>query len=403
MDSAVQAIADRIRDAGARGAALRVRGGASKDFYGGPPHGELLDTRTLNSIVAYEPSELYVTVRAGTRLAELEATLAAQGQYLPFEPPHFRTGDLPNQGAQSAPPPPPPGGGVRGGGNMGGGAAAAGSLATCGGMLACGLGGPARASVGGARDHVLGVSMLNGRGELLLFGGQVMKNVAGYDLSRVLAGSMGTLGVVVDLSLKVLPIPPADATLFFEAHQAAALSMLQRWNRQALPLNSSCWVEDAGRPALLLRLRGAVAAVRSACELLGGEVLDLATANQHWADCRDQRLAFFAPPATQEKLGLWRLSVAPGSPVLALPFPQLIEWHGGLRWLWAALDQQASIRAAAAQAGGHATLFRAPHEFDRGNGVFHPLPAASLRIQQELKRQFDPAGIFNPARLYPDL
>jgi glycolate oxidase FAD binding subunit len=270
-------------------------------------------------------------------------------------------------------------------------------------MLACGLGGPARASVGGLRDHVLGVSMLNGRGEWLVFGGQVMKNVAGYDLSRLLAGSMGTLGLVVEMSLKVLPVPPAEETLRFEAGQAAALAMLQRWNAQALPLNASCWMLEAGQGVLLLRLRGALAAVRSACALLGGEALDPAVAQRHWADCRDQRLAFFAAPPAGQDLGLWRLSVAPGSPPLAWPGAQLIEWHGALRWLWAAPDEQASMRQAALQAGGHATLFRAPHDDLRDQGVFQPLPAPSLRIQQELKRQFDPAGVFNPGRLYPGL
>jgi glycolate oxidase FAD binding subunit len=403
MDSAVQDFADRIQDAVARGAALRIRGGGSKDFYGGAPVGELLDTRTMNGIVAYEPSELYVSVRSGTRLAELEAILAAQGQYLPFEPPHFSQVEYANHGAQSAPPPPPPGGGVRGGGNMDGGAADGASVATAGGMLACGLGGPARATVGGPRDHVLGVSMLNGRGEWLVFGGQVMKNVAGYDLSRVFAGSMGTLGLIVEMSLKVLPIPPADATLRFEADQAAALALLQRWNALALPLNASCWVQEAGRGILLLRLRGAAAAVRSACLLMGGEALDPAVARRQWADCRDQRLSFFAPPPAAQNLGLWRLSIAPGSPPLTWPGAQLIEWHGALRWLWAAPDQQAAIRAAALQAGGHATLFRASQDGLRRDDRFQPLPAASLRIQQELKRQFDPAGVFNPGRLVPGL
>ena len=374
MNQIVQGIAQRIQSAAATGMALCIRGGGSKDFYGGAHAGELLETRGLRGIVAYEPSELYVTVRAGTPLAELEAALAAQGQHLPFEPPHFSAGA----------------------------ATAEGSEATCGGMLACGLAGPARASVGSVRDHVLGVSMLNGRGELLVFGGQVMKNVAGYDLSRVLAGSMGSLGLIVDMSLKVLPLPRAQASLRFEAGQAAALSMLARWNAQALPLNASCGVEQEGRPLLTLRLRGAEAAVRSACASMGGEVLAPDSAERFWADCRDQRLEFFNPGAASD-LALWRLSIAPTRPALALPQAQLIEWHGGLRWLWAPTSESVAIRAAAAQAGGHATMFRAPSDAAKAHGVFHPLSPATLNIQQELKRQFDPAGIFNPGRLYPGL
>lgn len=376
MDSTAQALAARIQDAAAKGKKLCIRGGGSKDFYGGPLAGERLDTRDLNGVVAYEPSELYVTVRAGMPLAELEAELAAQGQYLPFEPPHFF--EVAGQEASADR-----------------------SSATCGGMLACGLAGPARASVGSVRDHVLGVSMLNGRGEHLVFGGQVMKNVAGYDLSRVLAGSMGTLGLVLDMSLKVLPLPTAQATLRFEVGQAGALSMLTRWNAQALPINASCWLDDGAQPTLTLRLRGADAAVRSACAKLGGGALAPDAAERFWADCRDQRLGFFRQgdgPAA----ALWRISIAPTSPALGLPHAQMIEWHGGLRWLWAPLDHAAQIRACATQAGGHATMFRAPNEADKAQGVFHPLIPATLRIQQELKRQFDPAGVFNPGRLYPE-
>ena len=396
MDQATETIAQRIRAASAAGSPLQIRGGGSKDFLGSLPRGELLQTKDLCGIVAYEPSELVVTVRAGTPLQELEAALAASGQYLPFEPPHFGAPSAP-----SAPPPPPPGAGVQGGGAQDSAAAAA-SKATAGGMLASGLSGPARASAGALRDHVLGVTMLNGRGELLVFGGQVMKNVAGYDLSRLMVGAMGTLGLIVNMSLKVLPLPPQEATLRFDWEQDAALQALRRWNAQALPLNASCWVEDEGRPMFFVRLRGALAAVESACKRMGGERMDRVATAGDWEACRQQQLPFFRKPA-QPGLSLWRLSVPPATPCLTLPHAQLIEWHGGLRWSWAGPDQAEQLRAAAQSAGGHASLFRAADDAQRQGGTMPPLPAASWRIQRELKRQFDPAGIFNPDRLYPGL
>ncbi len=372
MDPATDEIAQRIRAALASATALRVRGGGSKDFLGSAPRGELLETRGVAGIVAYEPSELVVTVRAGTPLRELEATLANAGQHLAFEPPNF------SPSADSA-------------GN-----------ATCGGMIASGLSGPARASVGALRDHVLGVTMLNGRAELLVFGGQVMKNVAGYDLSRLMAGSMGTLGVIIEVSLKVVPFAPLEATLSFELEQSAALDALHRWNSQALPLNASCWVEDEGKPMLFVRLRGAVAAVESACKRLGGERMNQAVAASDWEACRQQRLPFFQQPGAPE-LSLWRISVPPTTAPLPLPQPQLIEWHGGQRWLWAVAEQGEALRSVARAAGGHASLFRAGNETQRQNGTLQALAPASWRIQQELKRQFDPAGILNPGRLYPGL
>ncbi len=372
MDPDTDEIAQRIKAALASATALRVRGGGSKDFLGATPTGELLETRGVAGIVAYEPSELVVTVRAGTPLRELEAALANAGQHLPFEPPDFSlSADAPSQ-------------------------------ATCGGMIASGLSGPARASVGALRDHVLGVKMLNGSGELLVFGGQVIKNVAGYDLSRLMAGSMGTLGVIIEASLKVLPFAPLEATLNFELEQSAALDALHHWNSQALPLNASCWVEDEGKPMLFVRLRGAVAAVESACKRLGGERMNQAAAAEDWEACRQQRLPFFRQPPSPG-LSLWRLSVPPTTPPLPLPHAQLIEWHGGLRWLWASAEQGEELHAVAQSANGHASLFRAADEAQRQNATLQALPAASWRIQRELKRQFDPAGILNPGRLYPGL
>jgi len=370
------ALAARIRQAGAAGTPLRIRGGGSKDFYGQPPAGQVLDMRGHAGIISYEPSELVVTARAGTPLAELEALLAAQGQCLPFEPPHF------------------------------------GPHATVGGMVASGLSGPARASSGAVRDYLLGVVMLNGRGEHLTFGGQVMKNVAGYDVSRLMAGMLGTLGVLLDVSLKVLPIAPAEATLACRLAQPQALELLQRWGGQPLPLNASCWVHDdsagAAEDWLFVRLRGAVAAVEAALPRMAADVqaaggraapLDNARAGADWQACREQTLPFFARPPSSDAC-LWRLSVPQAAPALELPHAQLIEWHGGLRWLWAPAAEAAQLRQAAARAGGHATLFRRAPGTPESLAAFAPLAPVQARIQRELQRQFDPQGLFNPGRMF---
>ncbi len=362
----------RIRSAAAGGTALRIRGGGTKDFHGQALNGELLDTRHLAGVTSYEPSELVVTVRAGTPLAELEALLATQGQCLPFEPPHFSAGAKVGDTVDAT---------------VG---------ATVGGMVAAGLSGPARASAGSVRDYVLGATLLNGRGELLTFGGQVMKNVAGYDVSRVLAGSFGTLGVITEVSLKVLPVAPAEATLRFGMGQGDALRALNRWGGQPLPLNASCWLQEAGEGALYVRLRGAVAAVEAARHKMGGEP----DGSCDWQALRNQSHSFFAP---RPGLCLWRLSLPQTAPVLELPQPQLIEWHGGLRWLHAPSADAGRLRALAAGAGGHATLFRAANDADRAGQVFAPLAAPLDRIHRELKKQFDPAGVFNPGRLYADM
>jgi len=366
MDSILDELAQRVRAAAASGAPLRIRGGGSKDFYGEPAEGELLETAPLEGVSSYEPTELVVTVRAGTSLAELESLLAERGQCLPFEPPHF------------------------GGG------------ATIGGMVAAGLSGPARASVGAVRDYVLGLTMVNGRGELLTFGGQVMKNVAGYDVSRLMVGAMGTLGLIVEVSLKVMPIPPGEATLKFQMDQPEALRRLNEWGALPLPLNASCWVEDSGVPTLYLRLRGAVAAVEAACKAMGGERQDNAKVASDWTLCRDQRLPWFEQRGERD---LWRLSVPQTAPVLELPEAPFIEWHGGLRWVRAEAAQADRLRQTAERAGGHATLFKVAGVKNAGARPltrFAPLAAPLDRIHRELKRQFDPAGIFNRGRLYPD-
>ena len=384
MDAALQHITDQICAASAAHTPLRVRGQGSKDFYGETLQGQVLDTTGWRGIVSYEPSELVVTVRAGTPVAELEAALAEKGQCLAFEPPRFRTdtGDA-----------------------LGG---------TSGGMVATGLSGPARASVGGVRDYVLGVQLINGRADHLTFGGQVMKNVAGYDVSRLMVGAMGTLGVLTEISLKVLPVAPAQTTLVFELDQARALAQLHKWGAQPLPLNASCWVRDDTAPntpeLLFVRLRGAVAAVEAATvkmtQELPGRVMDTTQATPDWTACRDQRLPFFAPPAVQddEPMLLWRLSVPQTTPVLNLPWPQLIEWHGGQRWCWAPLSAKALLRQTAASVGGSASIFIATNETkSRATGRFEPLSSAQEAIHRRLKAEFDPGDLFNPGRMYATL
>jgi glycolate oxidase FAD binding subunit len=361
MDSTLDQLGERIRATSAAGTPLRIRGGGSKDFYGERLEGELLETAPLAGIISYEPSELVVTVRAGTPLAELEAALAERGQCLPFEPPHFSAGG------------------------------------TVGGMVATGLSGPARASVGAVRDYVLGVTLINGKGELLTFGGQVIKNVAGYDVSRLMVGAMGMLGLITEVSLKVLPVAPAEATLKFEMTQADALRCLNTWGGRPLPLNASCWVVDEGSPTLYVRLRGAAAAVDAACRAMGGERQDNAAVAPDWILCRDQRLPWFEQRGERD---LWRLSVAQTAPAMDLPEPPMVEWHGAQRWVRAGAGDARRLREAATQAGGHATLFALGRNRTEAEGRFAPLAPPLDRIHRDMKREFDPSGIFNRGRMH---
>lgn len=354
MEQALQQFKERIVAAGAGKSALCIRGGGSKDWYGQAPRGELLDTRAYRGIVAYDPTELVITARCGTPLAEIEAALAGHNQMLAFEPPHF------------------------------------GAAATLGGMLACGLSGPRRQAVGALRDFVLGVVLMDGKGEVLRFGGQVMKNVAGYDVSRLLAGSMGTLGLLLELSVKVLPKPFAETTLRFSMSEADAIRRLNEWGGQPLPLSASAWSDGE----LTVRLSGAQAAITAAYKKMGGA--ELAQADAYWRALREQHNEFFAP-AINGETSLWRLSVPSVTPPLTLPGTQLIEWGGAQRWLKTDAGA-AAIRAAAEQAGGHASLFRGG---DKNVGVFHPLAPAVAKIHRDLQAAFDPAGVFNPGRMYP--
>jgi glycolate oxidase FAD binding subunit len=353
MNSVLERLCEAVRESFQAKRALRFRGGGTKDFYGQALEGEILDTRGHAGIVAYEPTELVITARCGTPLAELESAVRERGQMLAFEPPHF------------------------------------GADATLGGMVAAGLSGPRRQAAGAVRDFVLGVKIMDGRGEVLTFGGQVMKNVAGYDVSRLMAGSLGTLGLILEVSLKVLPAPVAEATLKLELPEDKAIEMLNKWGGKPLPVSATAFTAEE----LGVRLSGAAAAVKAACEKIGGERIDDPQARRFWIGIREHTDVFFGAETP-----LWRLSVPSTTAPLKMGGEPLIEWGGALRWLGSNADARI-IREAAQRAGGHATLFRGG---DKSAGVFQPLASPLMHIHRELKREFDPHGIFNPGRMYPD-
>jgi glycolate oxidase FAD binding subunit len=352
MSDFIEQAQARIRAAQACGTPLRIQGGGTKDFLGGERLGELLDTRGHAGIVAYDPSELVLTVRAGTPLAEVEATLAESRQCLAFEPPHF------------------------------------GATATIGGCIASGLSGPRRPYTGAVRDYLLGITLIDGRGEILRFGGQVMKNVAGFDTFRLQAGALGTLGLITEASFKVLPVADADETRAFAMDADAAIARMNRLAAEPLPLAGA--VHHQGQ--LILRLAGNPAAVRAATAKLGGEVI--ADGAAFWASIREQTDPFFAGDAP-----LWRLAVKSTAPPLAGEgIAELVDWGGGQRWLRTALPVD-QIRALAACHGGHATAHRGvPREH-----AFQPPAPAVMALHRRLKATFDPAAILNRGRLYPDL
>ncbi|WP_258909205.1 glycolate oxidase subunit GlcE [Pseudomonas putida] len=342
-----QALLEQVNQALNQGTPLRIQGSNSKAMLGSPVAGEVLDTRSHRGIVSYDPTELVLTARAGTPLREIEAALHEAGQMLPCEPPHL------------------------------------GPEATLGGMVAAGLSGPRRPWAGSVRDYVLGTRVITGHGKLLRFGGEVMKNVAGYDVSRLMAGSFGCLGLMTEVSLKVLPRPRECLSLRLPMGSHQALAELAEWGQQPLPISAACHDGDA----LYLRLEGGEGSVQSARQRLGGETLD----SVFWRDLREQRLAFFSDPAP-----LWRLSLPNATGELHLPGQQLIDWGGAQRWLKSSAPAQA-IRDHLAKVGGHATCY-AP-----GAASSPPLPAALMRYHRALKQQLDPQGVFNPGRLYPDL
>jgi glycolate oxidase FAD binding subunit len=344
-------IQERVTQARQTGTALCIRGGGSKDFYGRKPVGERLELSAHRGIVSYEPTELVITARAGTTLQELEQTLAEAGQLLPFEPPHFGSG------------------------------------ATLGGTIACNLSGPRRGYTGAARDFVLGTRLINGSSEILSFGGEVMKNVAGYDVSRLMCGAMGTLGILLEISLKVLPAPKSEITLMIETDLPNALETIHDWTQKPYPITATCYDGDS----LFVRLSGGERAVEAARNIMGGEIL--LEADNFWRRLREHEHGFFDPGKP-----LWRLSVASDTPLIDLPGKWLYEWGGAQRWLISDASS-ARIRDAAVSAGGHATYYRGN---DREQ-VFQPLSQSMAFIHKRLKHAFDPEGLFNPGRIYENL
>ena len=345
QEQIIEAASDRTQ--------LNITAGNSKTFLGRSPRGERLDVSGHRGILSYEAKELVITARAGTPLSEIEATLAEKGQMLPFEPPYF------------------------------------GPDATLGGTIAAGLSGPRRPYAGSARDFVLGARVLNGKGEGLRFGGEVMKNVAGYDISRLMTGAMGTLGVLLDVSLKVLPIPASEVTLVSESDTASAIKRFNELAAMPIPLSAAaCDGERA-----YIRLSGAQTAVDAARKRLGGDTLE--EGKRFWQQrIREQGHAFF-----QGDTPLWRLSVPPGAPAVSIQHKCLIDWGGALRWVRSESPPEA-IFDSVKTIGGHASLFRGG---DRSGQIQQPLPAPLMGLHWKLKRAFDPQGLFNPGRLYEEL
>ncbi|MCG7599250.1 glycolate oxidase subunit GlcE [Halomonas sp. McH1-25] len=348
-----EALCERVRQANTDRTPLRIAGGDTKTFYGRPVEGEILSLAEHRGITHYDPVELVISVRTGTPLSELEATLNAEGQQLGCEPPHF------------------------------------GQAATVGGMIATGLSGPRRPWAGSVRDFMLGTRVINHEGKHLRFGGEVMKNVAGYDLSRLMVGAQGTLGVVTEVSLKVLPKPTETRSLRLEMTLDSALERLAEWGRQPLPLSAAAWHDGA----LHLRLEGGRSSVAATAERLGGEALDAT----FWSDLREQRLAFFSQ---EDARPLWRLSLPNHTPPLTIDGDTLYDWAGAQRWVRSDAGAQA-LRDATTRAGGHATCFT-PQSLGGAAEPFTPLAPVVAKYHRQLKAQLDPNGIFNPGRLYPE-
>ena len=353
MDAdATTRLREQVLAAAAQGSSLRIVGGGTKQFYGREVVGEALQVSAHCGILTYDPAELVLTARAGTPLTEIDAALAQAGQCMPFEPPHFGSG------------------------------------ATLGGTIACGIAGPARAYAGAVKDFVLGVTLMNGAGQVLRFGGQVMKNVAGYDVSRAMVGSLGTLGLLTDVSMKVLPRAPATATRVFELDASSALQQISDWAQKASCISATCWVD--GR--LFVRLSGSDAAIQASAARMGGQAYE--ANGEFWRSVREQSHAFF-----DSSPELIRMSVPASCPAQSFAADCLIEWGGTQRWLKTESHID-TLRAAARSVGGFATRFRTR---DRFGDVFEPVPDAQMRLQKSLKAVFDASAIFNRGRLHAQL
>lgn len=340
-----------VRQAIGTGEKLTIKAGGSKDFYGRIITGSELSVAEHLGILNYEPTELVITARAGTPLKIIEQVLSDNNQMLAFEPPAFS------------------------------------ERATIGGTIACNFSGPRRAYSGAARDYVLGTKIINGKAEVLSFGGEVMKNVAGYDVSRLMAGAMGTLGVLLEVSLKVVPKPEAELTLVQNTSIENALTKLHQWSSQPLPVSASCFYQGT----LYIRLSGAAKAILTAQQSIGGEVLN--EANGFWHSIKEQTHEFF-----EKDKSLWRISLASNTPALSLKGETMYEWGGALRWLKTDMPS-IPIRTFSDSLNGHISLFRSSGKQD---AVFQPLPKHLLQLHQKLKHAFDPHGLFNIGRMYQE-
>ena len=373
---AIEAFREQILNAAKSNTPLSIEGGGTKSWYGNPNQYVKLNTRTYSGILEYQPEELVITACAGTPLKEIEAVLKEKNQVLAFEPPHF------------------------------------GEQATFGGAIAAGLAGPGRISVGNFRDFVLGARILDGKGQDLSFGGKVMKNVAGYDVSRLLPGSMGTLSLLLEASVKVLPKPAAIATLRCRISQDTALKILNEWAGQPLPLSASCWIGNAGGDGeLTIRLAGAAAAVKSATPLMSAQVnaqiVSPHEAEDFWNQLREQNLSPFTSLGADQTL--YRLALPAACGPLSIPGAEndvVLEWHGQQRWIKAPGDQATfdSIKKLASSHGGHATRFKQGANinptFERFTLLREQTHSKALAaVQERLRSAFDPAGVFATKRL----
>jgi glycolate oxidase FAD binding subunit len=353
-----------IREANTQSRSLEITGSGSKAFYGHPVHADqTLSTLAYAGIVDYDPTELVVVVRSGTLIKDLESVLAEAHQMLAFEPPRFD------------------------------------GKGSVGGMMATGLSGPRRMTAGAAKDFVLGMTVLDSLATPMRYGGTVMKNVAGYDLSRLHTGALGTLGLIVDISLKVLPMPPAEETICFSVSAEESIQWTNAWLGQPLPISATSWANGQ----LAVRLSGAVAAVTSAREKLGGERMAADQAKAFWSSLRDQQDSFFQISPTSPQ-ALWRVALPSVTPHLAgLGGQQWIEWAGACRWVRTDLPAP-EIRQMVQSHGGHATLFRRGlNDRQQTDSAFTSLSTSIHKIHQRIKHELDPNRIFNRGRLYPDL
>jgi len=347
-----QQLQQRVEQAIADNTPLAISAGNSKKFYGSQTKGTLLDISQHSGIINYEPTELVVTVRAGTNLKQLEEILATENQMFGFEPPAF---------AQSA---------------------------TIGGTIACNFSGPRRPYSGAARDFVLGSKIINGKAEIIHFGGEVMKNVAGYDVSRLMCGAMGTLGIMLELSIKVLPKPETELTLVHETNSQKSLIKVHQLGQSALPISATSFDDNK----LYIRLSGTDGAVTAASKTIGGD--KVADGIDYWVKLKEQQLEFF-----NQESNLWRLSLASNTPILNISGKTLYEWNGAQRWLLSD-ENETAIRDVVTKLGGHAICYR---QQSKPKSVFHPLEAGLLKLHRQLKNAFDPSGLFNPGRMYAEI